>query len=523
MTIDAEESRTPRAVARNLRARCAAIRRSTAGRASASPCRRTRSARRPSSTGSTALARDAGPPHSACAWSRARTGTPRSSARRCWAWPAIRCSRARRTPTSRTSPARARMLDARRRASIRCSRRTTRTRSPGSTAARTRAATTAFEFQRLHGMGEALYAQVIAPRSATARAASTRRSAATRTCCPTSCAACSKTAPTPRSSTASPTPTVSIDDIVADPVANVRARATTRRDPRCRCRGDLFGGERRNSAGVSLADQDAMAALDAALAAAAARDGRRDADARRAARRRGTARDVVDPGRSPRSDRHRRRRRRRHGRSRARRRSSRRSRRGTRAAARRAPTILERAADVHRARRATSSSRCCAREAGKTRADAIAEVREAADFCRYYAREARAPFRRPAGAARRPTGEANTLCAARPRRVRLHPPVEFPAGDLHRPGRRGARRRQRGRREARRADAAHRARAPCELPASRPACPATCSRCCPAPARPSAPRWSRDPRIAGVAFTGSTDVARRDRPHARRARADRRR
>ena len=47
---------------------------------------------------------------------------------------------------------------------------------------------------------------------------------------------------------------------------------------------------------------------------------------------------------------------------------------------------------------------------------------------------------------------------SRARRVRLHQPVEFPAGDLPRPGRRGARRRQCGGRQARRADAADRRR-----------------------------------------------------------------
>ena len=46
--------------------------------------------------------------------------------------------------------------------------------------------------------------------------------------------------------------------------------------------------------------------------------------------------------------------------------------------------------------------------------------------------------------------------AARP--GRLHQPVELPARDLHRPGRRGARRRQPGARQARRADAADRRR-----------------------------------------------------------------
>ena len=87
--------------------------------------------------------------------SRARTGTPKSSARRCRASPAIRCSRARRTPTFRTSPAPRAMLEARRSRYIRCSRRTTRTRSPGSSsAARKRAASTNSSSSGLHGMGE---------------------------------------------------------------------------------------------------------------------------------------------------------------------------------------------------------------------------------------------------------------------------------------------------------------------------------------------------------------------------------
>jgi RHH-type transcriptional regulator, proline utilization regulon repressor / proline dehydrogenase / delta 1-pyrroline-5-carboxylate dehydrogenase len=58
-----------------------------------------------------------------------------------------------------------------------------------------------FEFQRLHGMGEALYDGWDADGGRPA--ASTRRSAATRTCCPTWCAGCWRTAPTPPSSTAS--------------------------------------------------------------------------------------------------------------------------------------------------------------------------------------------------------------------------------------------------------------------------------------------------------------------------------
>jgi RHH-type proline utilization regulon transcriptional repressor/proline dehydrogenase/delta 1-pyrroline-5-carboxylate dehydrogenase len=50
----------------------------------------------------------------------------------------------------------------------------------------------------------------------------------------------------------------------------------------------------------------------------------------------------------------------------------------------------------------------CVREAGKTLPDAVAEVREAADFCRYYAARGRADFGSPR-ALPGPTGEANAL------------------------------------------------------------------------------------------------------------------
>ena len=94
-----------------------------------------------------------------------------------------------------------------------------------------------------------------------------------------------------------------------------------------------------------------------------------------------------------------------------------------------------------------------AREAGKTRADAIGEVREAADFCRYYAAQRTATLCGRAVAALTHRG-IQRAHAARPRRVRLHQPMEFSAGDLHRSDRCRARRRQRRHRQAGRADAA---------------------------------------------------------------------
>ncbi len=84
------------------------------------------------------------------------------------------------------------------------------------------------------------------------------------------------------------------------------------------------------------------------------------------------------------------------------------------------------------------------REAGKTCANGVAEVREAVDFLRYYALQVRRDFD---NATHKPLGP-----------VVVHQPVELPAGDLHRPGGRGAGRRQPGAGQARRADTADRGR-----------------------------------------------------------------
>ena len=123
---------------------------------SGSPCRPTRNAPRTCSPGSksSGAARAARFP---CAWSRARIGTPRSSARRSKDSTATPCSRASRARTCPISRARTRCCSSTR-ISFRSSRRTTRTPSRGSSrSARNRP----FEFQRLHGMGEELYAALL--------------------------------------------------------------------------------------------------------------------------------------------------------------------------------------------------------------------------------------------------------------------------------------------------------------------------------------------------------------------------
>jgi RHH-type proline utilization regulon transcriptional repressor/proline dehydrogenase/delta 1-pyrroline-5-carboxylate dehydrogenase len=68
--------------------------------------------------------------------------------------------------------------------------------------------------------------------------------------------------------------------------------------------------------------------------------------------------------------------------------------------------VFERLADLLEARRAELLALCCL-EAGKTLQDGLDEVREAVDYCRYYAQQAREQFGRRELAG--PTGERNEL------------------------------------------------------------------------------------------------------------------
>ena len=95
---------------------------------------------------------------------------------------------------------------------------------------------------------------------------------------------------------------------------------------------------------------------------------------------------------------------------------------GTPAAAR--AEILERAAELLDARMFDFAA-LCIREAGKTIPDAIDEVREAADFLRYYAAEARAAFANPQTLPG-PTGETNALRLAGRGTIACISPWNFP-------------------------------------------------------------------------------------------------
>ena len=195
-----------------------------------------------------------------------------------------------------------------------------------------------------------------------------------------------------------------IAEIVADPVAKL-GQVEPIPHPRIPLPAGLYGEERRNSQGLDLFDPATVTALDEAMERAAA-GGWRAAPLIGGVAQEGRARDVLDP-----ADRR-----------------------------RRVGGVVEAGADeveqaLARARRAAPGwdatpaderARClerladlmeqdqaglmalCVREAGKTVGDALAEVREAVDFCRYYAARARADFAGPE-ALPGPTGERNEI------------------------------------------------------------------------------------------------------------------
>jgi len=362
-----------------------------------------------------------------------------------------------------------------------------------------RAGTSEFEFQRLHGMGDALYAQVIAP----------GRNRACRVYAPVGShqdllpylvRRLLENGANTSFVNRIADPAVAIDDVVADPVAKARgwdfAPASSLPLP-----VDLYGGERRNSGGVSLADQGAMTALDGALAAAATHEAiALPLLARGSAT--GTAREVFDP-------------------------SNRHTRVGTvveadlatvaaalddlaagqpawdaRGGAHRA-AILERAADAIEDARDDFVA-LLGREAGKTRGDAISEVREAADFCRYYALAARREFaaRLPLAS---PTGESNALSLHGRGVFACISPWNFPLAIFT------------GQVAAALAAGNAVAAKPAEqtpLTAARAVrslhaagVPAAALALLPGRGEVVGAALVADPRVAGVAFTGSTDVA----------------
>jgi RHH-type proline utilization regulon transcriptional repressor/proline dehydrogenase/delta 1-pyrroline-5-carboxylate dehydrogenase len=357
-----------------------------------------------------------------------------------------------------------------------------------------------FEFQRLHGMGEALYDHIVAPDAAAYP--------------------CRVYAPVGShedllaylvrrllengANTSFVNRIVDeklpIEEIVGDPVARVR-RLASKPHPHIPLPGDLFGAERRNSAGIDLTDIDRLEPLAEAMKQAGAGSWRA-APLIGGAAVTGKTRPITDP-----ADR-----RRKLGEvseadgaavDQALSRAVRAQHDWNAGGAQARAECLNQAADLMEQDGAALMSMAI-REAGKTLPDALAELREAVDFLRYYAARTRADFARPLPLPG-PTGERNQLQLAGRGVFACISPWNFPlaiftgqvsaalaAGNavIAKPAE------QTPLIAARAVEILHRAGVPGDvlhlLPGDGPGV--------------GAPLVA-DPRIAGVAFTGSTETA----------------
>ena len=163
-------------------------------------------------------------------------------------------------------------------------------------------------------------------------------------------------------------------EILADPVAKIAAVGGARH-PSIPLPVDLFGASHRNSMGIDLSDRPTLEAITKVVNTPVVRFPSVSSDGANGVESAVTRAHAAFPGWS-------------------------RTPVDTRAA------ILDRLADLLEQHREELMA-ICVQEAFKTIGDAIGEVREAADFCRYYAQQARArlnPIELPG-----PTGERNML------------------------------------------------------------------------------------------------------------------
>ncbi|HZT52271.1 MAG TPA: bifunctional proline dehydrogenase/L-glutamate gamma-semialdehyde dehydrogenase PutA, partial [Stellaceae bacterium] len=355
-----------------------------------------------------------------------------------------------------------------------------------------------FEFQRLHGMGEALYDQIVAPdlpcrvyapvgghedllaylvRRLLENGANT--SFVNRLV-----------------DDAAP-----VEEIVADPMARLAA-LKAKPHPRIPLPRDLFAPGRRNSLGLDLSNRDTLAALADDLAAAAhgawhaapivagaqrggpAQELRDPADRRRvvgtvveadedAAEAALAAADKAadDWARTPAADR---------------------------------AACLERAADLLEARLPAFLA-LIVREGGRTLPNALTELREAVDHCRYYAAQLRAEFAAPM-ALPGPTGERNQLSLHGRGVFLCISPWNFPLAIFT--GQVAAALAAGNAVLAKPAEATPLVAAAMVRLLHEAGVPAPVLHLLPGDGPRLGARLLPDPRVAGVAFTGSTEVAR---------------
>ncbi len=357
-----------------------------------------------------------------------------------------------------------------------------------------------FEFQRLHGMGEALYDHVVAPDASGYPCRIYAPCGSHEDLLAYLVRRLLENGANTSFVNRIVDEKLPIEEITADPVARVR-RLKDKPHPRIPLPVALFGPERRNSSGIDLTDVTRLLPLAEAMTKAAAEPWHA-APLIGGAVRPGAVRAVLDP-----ADRGRR-----VGEvaeagadavDQALARAVRAQPDWNAGGAETRAQCLERAADLMEQDRAGLMA-LAVREAGKTIPDALSEVREAVDFLRYYAQRARADFARPLDLPG-PTGERNQLALAGRGVFACISPWNFPlaifSGQVSAALAAGnavvAKPAEQTPLIAMRAvELMHRAGVPGDvlhlLPGDGP--------------KVGAPLVA-DPRIAGVAFTGSTDTA----------------
>jgi RHH-type transcriptional regulator, proline utilization regulon repressor / proline dehydrogenase / delta 1-pyrroline-5-carboxylate dehydrogenase len=265
-----------------------------------------------------------------------------------------------------------------------------------------------FEFQRLHGMGEALYEQIVGADKMTKGGGWPCRVYAPVGSHEDLLAYLVRRLLENGANTSFVNRIVDekapLDAIIADPIARLR-RLTVKPHPRISLPADIYGAERKNARGLDLSDPLTLNQLSAAMDAAS-RQGWSAAPLVGGIAQSGPAREIRDPADNRRIV----------GSvveadaaqcEQALTRAARvASSWGERGAAARA-IILERAADLYEAHSAALMA-LIVREGGRTLPDALSELREAVDFCRYYAARAREDFAKPL-ALPGPTGERNSM------------------------------------------------------------------------------------------------------------------
>ncbi len=261
---------------------------------------------------------------------------------------------------------------------------------------------TAFEFQRLHGMGEALYAEIVGPDPRQRKCRIYAPVGSHEDLLPYLVRRLLENGANTSFVNRIVDADLPISRIIADPVETV-AKLESIPHQRIALPADMFQPERRNSRGLDLSDPQDLRPLAAAMSRAAMT---RWTAAPTGGASAGPGKPVLDP-------------------------ADRRRQVGSvveatgdevgvalAAAHKAAPewektpaeeraACLDRAADLLE-EHLPEFMTLAVREAGKTIPDALSEVREAVDFCRYYAARARAEFAEPS-LLPGPTGERNEL------------------------------------------------------------------------------------------------------------------